>query len=46
MNAVCGLDWRNLSQIDEKKIINQGAIAEQFIGQHLQAILADKPNRE
>ena len=46
INAVCGLDWRNLSQIDEKKIINQGAIAEQFIGQHLQAILADKPNRE
>ncbi len=46
MNAICGLDWRNLSLMDEKKIINQGAIAEQFIGQHLQAILADKPNRE
>jgi predicted AAA+ superfamily ATPase len=46
MNAICGLDWRNLSQRDEKKIINQGAIAEQFVGQHLQAILADKPNRE
>ena len=46
MNAVCGLDWRNLSQIEEKKIVNQGAIAEQFVGQHLQAILADKPNRE
>ena len=46
MNAVCGLDWRNLSQIEEKHIVNQGAIAEQFVGQHLQAILADKPNRE
>jgi predicted AAA+ superfamily ATPase len=46
MNAICGLDWRNLSLMDEKKVINQGAIAEQFVGQHLQAILADKPNRE
>ncbi len=46
MNAVCGLDWRHLSLMEEKKIINQGAIAEQFVGQHLQAILADKPNRE
>ncbi len=46
MNAICGLDWRTISQIDEIKLINQGAIAEQFIGQHLQAMLADKPNRE
>ena len=46
MNAICGLDWRNLSQIDENKIINQGAVAEQFVGQHLQAMLADKPNSE
>lgn len=46
MNAICGLDWRIISQMDEIKLINQGAIAEQFIGQHLQAMLADKPNRE
>ncbi len=46
MNAICGLDWRNLAQADEKKIINQGAIAEQFIGQHLQAMLVHKPNRD
>ena len=46
MNAICGLDWRSISQMDEKKLVNQGAIAEQFIGQHLQAMLADKPNRE
>ncbi len=46
LNGICGLDWRNFSQLEEKKIINQGAIAEQFVGQHLQAILADKPNRE
>jgi len=46
MNAICGLDWRNISQMDEVRLINRGAIAEQFIGQHLQAMLADKPNRE
>ncbi|MEA1933452.1 MAG: ATP-binding protein [Thermodesulfobacteriota bacterium] len=46
MNAICGLDWRSISQMDEMTLINQGAIAEQFIGQHLQAMLADKPNRE
>jgi len=46
MNAICGLNWRDLALLDETKLINQGAIAEQFIGQHLQAILADKPNRE
>ncbi len=46
MNSICGLDWRSISQMDDIKLINQGAIAEQFIGQHLQAMLADKPNRE
>jgi predicted AAA+ superfamily ATPase len=46
MNAICGLDWSDISRMDEMKLINQGAIAEQFIGQHLQSMLADKPNRE
>ena len=46
MNAVCGLNWRVISQIDDMQLINNGAIAEQFIGQHLQALLADTPNRE
>ncbi|MFW8601979.1 ATP-binding protein [Desulfobacterota bacterium M19] len=46
MNGICGLDWLSISQMDEIKLINQGAIAEQFIGQHLQALLADKPNKE
>ena len=46
MNAVCGLDWRVLSQMDDVKLINEGVVAEQFIGQHLQSLLADKPNRE
>jgi len=46
MNAICGLDWRSISQMEEIKLVNQGAVAEQFIGQHLQAMLADNPNRE
>ncbi len=46
MNAICGLDWRVVSQMDDIKLINEGAIAEQFIGQHLQSLLADTPNRE
>jgi predicted AAA+ superfamily ATPase len=46
MNAVCGLNWRVVSQMDDMQLINRGAIAEQFIGQHLQALLADTPNRE
>jgi hypothetical protein len=46
MNAICGLDWRDLARLDETRLINQGAMAEQFIGQHLQAMLADKTNRE
>ncbi len=46
MNAVCGLNWRTVSQMDDIKLINEGAIAEQFIGQHLQHLLADSPNRD
>ncbi len=46
MNAVCGLDWPAVSEMEEVKLINQGAIAEQFIGQHLQALLSDRANRE
>jgi uncharacterized protein len=46
MNAVCGLNWRVFSQINDIKLINEGAIAEQFIGQHLQSLLSDTPNRE
>ena len=46
MNAVCGLNWHIVSQMDDVKLINEGAIAEQFIGQHLQHLLADTPNRD
>ena len=46
MNAVCGLNWHVVSQMDNIRLINEGAIAEQFIGQHLQALLSDSANRE
>ena len=46
MNAICGLDWRAVSQMDDAKLINEGAIAEQFVGQHLQNLFSDTPNRE
>ena len=35
MNASCGLDWLALSKMDPIELINKGATAEQYIGQHL-----------
>jgi predicted AAA+ superfamily ATPase len=46
MNAVSGLGWNALSGLNEMQLINEGKNAEQFIGQHLQALMADSPNRE
>ena len=46
MNAICGLGWHTLSQMDEVKLVNEGTIAEQFVGQHLLALNAHSPNRE
>ena len=46
MNAICGLGWQALSRLDDIQLTNDGSIAEQFIGQHLQALLAEGPNRE
>ena len=46
MNAICGLNRHLVSQMTDIKLINEGAIAEQFIGQHLVSLLSDRPNRE
>ncbi len=46
MNAVCGLDWRSIGALDSIRLVNEGAMAEQFIGQHLQELLAGAANRE
>ncbi|MFV1985423.1 MAG: ATP-binding protein, partial [Thiohalomonadales bacterium] len=46
INAISGLNWKNISQMHDTTLINEGVMAEQFIGQHLQALLVDSPNRE
>lgn len=46
MNAVCGLGWSAISNLDDAQLINEGAVAEQFVGQHLMALFADSLNRE
>jgi predicted AAA+ superfamily ATPase len=35
MNHMCGLNWLDLSRMDDVQLVNEGAVAEQFIGQHL-----------
>lgn len=35
MNRACGVDWMMLERMDEIRFVNEGAMAEQFVGQHL-----------
>ena len=35
MNRLCGLDWLALKDLDDRQLVNEGALAEQFVGQHL-----------
>ena len=46
MNAICGIGWETLASQTGVELINAGTTAEQFIGQHLQYLLARRPNRE
>ncbi|MXZ73206.1 MAG: ATP-binding protein [Acidobacteria bacterium] len=46
MNAICGLSWQTIAGQTETQLVNAGPGAEQFIGQHLQFLLAERPNRE
>ncbi|MDH5298019.1 MAG: DUF4143 domain-containing protein [Desulfobulbaceae bacterium] len=34
-NHVCGLDWTAISGMSELQLVNEGGLAEQFVGQHL-----------
>lgn len=34
-NHVLGLDWPTISRMGERQLINEGGLAEQFVGQHL-----------
>ena len=33
MNRLCGLDWLALKDLDDRRLVNEGALAEQFVGQ-------------
>jgi predicted AAA+ superfamily ATPase len=35
MNAMIGLNWSDISSIPDLKLVNEGMMAEQFVGQHL-----------
>ncbi len=35
MNRSCGVDWQMLERMDDVRFVNEGAMAEQFVGQHL-----------
>jgi hypothetical protein len=35
MNRMCGVDWSVVSSLDDDRLINEGALAEQLVGQHL-----------
>jgi hypothetical protein len=35
MNHVTGMNWINLNGLDNTQLVNEGAVAEQFVGQHL-----------
>jgi len=32
---LCGLDWVTLQSLNDQAIVNEGGLAEQFVGQHL-----------
>jgi predicted AAA+ superfamily ATPase len=42
MNHICGNDWTFLQSFPDHELVNEGAIAEQFIGQHL--LLTQSPS--
>ena len=35
MNFACGVDWRMLERLDDVRFVNEGAMAEQYVGQQL-----------
>ena len=40
MNAICGVGWETLASRTGTELVNAGTTAEQFVGQHLQYLLA------
>lgn len=44
-NSILGLDWSSISNLDDERLVNEGAIAEQFVGQHLLDLSMNTSNR-
>lgn len=44
MNHICGNDWTFLQSFPDHELVNEGAIAEQFIGQHLLSAPGPSPS--
>ncbi len=44
MNHICGNDWTFLQSFPDHDLVNEGAIAEQFIGQHLLSAHTSSPS--
>jgi uncharacterized protein len=42
-NYICGVDWLDIANIDDVRLVNEGGMAEQFIGQHLAWFDEKKP---
>lgn len=34
-NYLCGLEWSHVARLDERELVNEGKLAEQFVAQHL-----------
>jgi len=43
MNFLCGVDWSAIAAIPETRLTNEGALAEQFVGQHLAPMTRPEP---
>lgn len=43
VNYICGNDWGTIQSFIESELINEGGLAEQFIGQHLLSLKNEAP---
>ncbi len=43
VNHLCGIDIRVIGALNDTALINEGALAEQFIGQHLMRLQSEQP---
>lgn len=46
MNTICGLDWNDSYQEFDTRLVNQGRVTEQIVGQHLLSLNVQSVSRE